>query len=251
IAAELSQIDRRKTEFLAILGHELRNPLAPISTGLEIMKIAKHDPAMIGEICSTMERQTQQMVRLIDELLDISRITRDKLELQRCQVALTEVVQSAVEATRPLIDEAGHELTMTLPKQPILLDADPNRLAQVFSNLFNNAAKYTHPGGHIWLTANRQGGAVVVTVKDDGIGIPTEAQEKIFGMFTQMDQSLKAGYRGFGIGLTLVKRLVEMHGGKIEIHSEGIGKGSEFSVQLPILAEAPIAESSPVQDGTV
>lgn len=251
IAAELSQVDRRKTEFLAILGHELRNPLAPICTGLEIMKTAKHDPAMIGEICSTMGRQTRQMIRLLDDLLDVSRITRDKLELQRCQVALTEVLQSAVEATRPLIDEAGHELTITLPKQPLLLEADPNRLVQVFSNLLNNAAKYTHPGGHIWLTADRQESIVVVIVKDNGIGVSADAQERIFEMFTQVDQSLKAGYRGFGIGLTLVKRLVEMHGGRIEIHSEGVGKGSEFSVRLPVLAALSTAESLPVQGGTV
>src|SRR5699024_10542735 len=132
----------------------------------------------------------------------------------------------------------------------ILLDADPNRLAQVFSNLFNNAAKYTHAGGHIWLTAARQGSSVIVTVKDNGIGISTDAQKRIFEMFTQVDQSLKAGYRGFGIGLTLVKRLVEMHGGRIEVHSEGIGQGSEFSVRLPILAELPIAELSPVQGDT-
>jgi PAS domain S-box-containing protein len=251
IAAKLSESDRRKTEFLATLGHELRNPLAPICTGLEIMKMVKDDPATMEEIRGMMERQTQQMVRLIDDLLDVSRITRGKLELQTCQVALADVVRSAVEATRPFINEAGHELTVTLPPQPILLDADPNRLAQVFSNLLNNATKYTPERGHIRLTAERQGSDVMVTVKDNGIGIPADMQDGIFEMFTQIDRPLEKGYQGLGIGLTLVKRLVEMHGGRIKVHSEGIGKGSEFRVRLPILAESPIAEPQPVQDSAM
>jgi CheY-like chemotaxis protein/two-component sensor histidine kinase len=213
------------------------------------MKMVKDDPATMEEIRGMMERQTQQMVRLIDDLLDVSRITRGKLELQTCQVALADVVQSAVEAARPFIDEAGHKLTVTLPPQPILLDADPNRLAQVFSNLLNNATKYTPEGGHIGLTAEWQGSEVMVTVKDNGIGIPADVQDGIFEMFTQIERPLEKGYQGLGIGLTLVKRLVEMHGGRIKVRSEGIGKGSEFRVRLPILAESPVAEPQPVQDG--
>lgn len=252
IAAKLSEADRRKTEFLATLGHELRNPLAPIRTGLEVIKMRKDDPAALEEICNMMERQIRQIVRLIDDLLDISRITQGKLELQIQQIVLAEVAQSAAEATRPFIDQVGHELTVTLPPQPILLNADPNRLAQVFSNLLNNAAKYTPAGGgHIWLTAEPQGSdAVMVIVKDNGIGIPVEMQEGIFEMFAQIDRPLEKGYQGLGIGLTLVQRLVKLHGGTIEVRSEGSGKGSEFWVRLPILTEPPVAEPRPVQDST-
>lgn len=247
VAAELSEADRRKTEFLATLGHELRNPLAPIRTGLEAIKLAKHDPAMLEEVRSTMERQVQQMVRLIDDLLDVSRITQGKLELRTCRVAMTDVVQSAVEATRPYIDEAGHELTVTLPEKTIFVDADPNRLAQVFSNLLNNSTKYTPDGGHIWLTVERQDGDVMVTVKDDGVGIPAEMLDEIFEMFTQIDRPLEKGHSGLGIGLTLVKRLVELHNGRIKVQSAGPDQGSEFSVRLPILIESAAIDSVPAE----
>lgn len=252
IAARLSDADRRKTEFLATLSHELRNPLAPIRTGLEVIKMTKGDPAALEEICNMMERQIQQMVRLIDDLLDISRITRGRLRLQMCQTALAEVVQSAVEATRPFIDQLGHELTVTLPPQPILLNADLSRLAQVFSNLLNNAAKYTPAGGgYILLTAEPRGSnGVTVTIKDNGVGIPAEMQGGIFEMFAQIDRPLEKGYQGLGIGLTLVQRLVKMHGGTIEVYSEGSDKGSEFRVRLPILAGTPAAEPQPIQDNT-
>lgn len=247
VAAELSEANRRKTEFLATLGHELRNPLAPIRTGLEAMKMIGDDPEALGEIRNTMERQVQQMVRLIDDLLDISRITQDKMELRICRVVLQDVIQSAVEATKPFIDEAGHELTVTVPEQAIYLDGDPNRLAQVFSNLLNNSAKYTAEGGQIWFTVEQQDNHVVVTVKDNGLGIPADMLDGIFEMFTQIDRPLEKGYTGLGIGLTLVKRLVDMHNGSIEVRSDGPDKGSEFSVRLPILVESLAEESASIE----
>ncbi len=233
-AADVSEADRRKTEFLATLGHELRNPLAPIRTGIEILKTVKDDAETIQDVLSTMERQVQQMVRLIDDLLDISRITQGKMVLRTCRVDLSEVIRSAVEAARPFIDEANHKLTSRLPAQPIYLLADPNRLAQVLSNLLNNSAKYTPDGGRIDLICDREDGEAVVTVRDNGLGIPADMLDKIFEMFTQIERPLEEGYTGLGIGLTLVKRLVEMHGGSVEVLSGGAGKGSEFSVRLPI-----------------
>lgn len=238
IAADLSEADRRKTEFLATLGHELRNPLAPIRTGLEVMRLARDEPETIEEVRLTMERQTHQMMRLIDDLLDVSRITRGKLELRRSMVVLGDVIASAVEATRPFIDDARHELTVEIPEKPIELYGDPHRLAQVFSNLLNNAAKYTPLGGHIWLTVGRQGDDVTIRVRDNGLGIPPEMQESIFEMFTQIDRPHEFGHTGLGIGLTLVKRLIALHGGTIEVKSDGPECGSEFIVRLPVLTEA-------------
>lgn len=239
IAAELSEANRRKTEFLAVLGHELRNPLAPIRTGLELLEMIKDDPVEFERIRATMERQVQQMVRLIDDLLDVSRITQGKLQLRKGRVALADIVQSAVEANRPFADEAGHRLTVNLPGTTVLLQADPARLAQVFSNVLNNATKYTPDGGNIRLDAAWQDGTVEVRVKDDGIGIPLELQHGIFEMFNQIDRPLEeGGYKGLGIGLTLVKSLVEMHGGEVEVRSEGAGQGTEFLVRLPILESA-------------
>ena len=182
-----------------------------------------------------MERQLVQMVRLVDDLMDVSRITRGKLELRKERVRLAAVVSSAVETSRPFIKEMGHELTVTLPKQPITVDADLTRLAQVFMNLLNNAAKYSDRGGHIRLTAERQGSDVVVSVKDTGIGIDADQLPRIFELFTQVDRSLEKSQGGLGIGLSLVRRLVELHNGRIEARSEGPGKGSEFIVRLPVV----------------
>src|SRR6266849_5185608 len=209
----LREADRRKDEFLATLAHELRNPLAPISNALQIMRLAGTSGAAAEQVRAMMERQLTQMVRLVDDLLDVSRITRGKIELRKERVELAAVVQSAMETSRPLIEAPGHEFTVTLPPEPIPLDADLTRMAQVFSNLLNNAAKYTEQGGHIWLTAEPHGGEVVVKVRDTGLGIPVEMLPKIFEMFTQVDRSLDRSQGGLGIGLTLVKRLVEMHGG--------------------------------------
>jgi PAS domain S-box-containing protein len=235
--AALKEADRRKDEFLALLAHELRNPLAPIRTGLELMRLAGNDAAVVEEVRTTMERQSQQMVRLIDDLLDVSRITRGTMELRKSRVELATVVESAVETSRPIIQDLGHQLTVELPKQPIVIDADPTRLAQVVANLLNNAAKYMPRGGRIQLVAQRDNGAVTISVKDTGIGIPPEMIDRIFEMFTQVDGSLERAHGGLGIGLTLVKRLVEMHGGTVTAHSDGANCGSEFIVRLPIVVE--------------
>ncbi len=248
LAVRLSEADRRKDDFLATLAHELRNPLAPIRTGLEVMKLSKDDPDTIEEIRCTMERQTQQLIMLVDDLLDVSRITKGKLELRKCRVELADVVQSAVEASRPFVSESNHKLIVNIPQEPIYLDADPNRLTQVLSNLLNNSTKYTPEGGRIRLSAERQNNDVVISVEDNGLGIPSQMLDRIFEMFTQIDRPQEKGYTGLGIGLSLVKSLVEMHDGKIEVHSEGSGNGSLFRVRLPILLERndekPIADQN-------
>lgn len=239
LANRLSDADRRKDEFLATLAHEIRNPLAPIRTGLEVMKLAKDDPARIEEIRLTMERQTRQLITLVDDLLDVSRITRGKLELRKCRVKVSEVLRSAVEASQPYLDEARHELIFTAPDESLRLEADPNRLAQVVSNLLTNAAKYTPEGGKVWLSAEPEGDQLRISVRDNGIGIPAEMQSRIFEMFAQIENPMEKGNAGLGIGLTLVKSLVDMHGGVVEVRSEGRHRGSEFIVRLPLEDAAP------------
>jgi signal transduction histidine kinase len=236
----LRDSDRRKDEFLATLAHELRNPLAPIRNALQIIRLAGNNGPAVEQARLMMERQVGQMVRLIDDLLDVSRISRGKLELRRERVELASVIKSAVDTAQPLISAAGHELTLSIPPQPIYLDADPVRLAQVFSNLLNNAAKYMERGGCISLTVTRGEREVIVTVRDAGIGIPPDALPTIFEMFTQVDRSLEKSQGGLGIGLTLVRQLVEMHGGKVEARSEGEGKGAEFLVRLPMASVVPL-----------
>jgi len=248
LAADLSEADRRKDEFLATLAHELRNPLAPMRNGLQLMKLAGGQPATIEKTRAMMERQLTQMVRLIDDLMDVSRISLDKLELHKVHLPLPTVLNSAVETSRPLIDQMGHQLTVTLPKEALIVDADMTRLAQVFLNLLNNAAKYSERGGHIQLHVERQGSDAVVTVKDTGIGIAAEQLPRVFEMFTQIDASLEKSQGGLGIGLTLVKRLVELHGGSIQAHSDGPGKGSEFSVRLPLVNEGSAVQAPEVDD---
>jgi PAS domain S-box-containing protein len=242
LMTQLKEADLRKNEFLAMLAHELRNPLAPLLSLLEIMKRGDGNGAMLDQVRSTLDRQLGQMVRLVDDLLDTSRITRGKLELRKGRVEVASVIHQSVEACRPLAQRAMHELNVSLPAEPINLHADPARLAQVFGNLLNNACKYTEPGGRIWVSAERQGGDVVVKVKDTGLGIPSGKLVSIFELFAQIDRSMERSQGGLGIGLTLVKRLVEMHGGSVEAHSEGQGMGSEFVVRLPILVEGPKAE---------
>jgi PAS domain S-box-containing protein len=248
---QLQETDRRKDDFLATLAHELRNPLAPIRNGLEVIRRAGDDRQTVEEARAMMERQLAQMVRLIDDLLDISRITRNKLELRKAQVELRSVIESAVETAQPLIDEAGHQLTVGLPPGPVLVDADPTRLAQVFANLLTNSAKYTEQGGRIWLSAERHGSDAVVSVRDTGIGIAAEHLPKLFEMFSQVTPALERSQGGLGIGLALVKGLVEMHGGSIEARSDGVGKGSEFTVRIPLLitssrpAPAPVPVEAP------
>ena len=251
----LQQADRRKDEFLATLAHELRNPLAPIRNGLQLLKLTT-DPATWGEAREMMERQLAQMVRLVDDLLDIRRITRNKLELRNAPVELWAVVQSAVETARPQIEAQGHTLTVTLPPQPIHLDADLTRLAQVFWNLLNNSAKYTEPGGRISLIVEREGNEAVVTVRDNGIGIPAESLSGLFEIFSQVDRSLERAQGGLGIGLALVKGLTEAHGGRVEARSEGVGRGCTFVVRLPVTQRKPTADkqadaSQPVAKGRI
>lgn len=235
VAADLSDANRKMNEFLATLAHELRNPMAPIRTGLEVLRIAAHDPVTVADTRAMMERQAHQMIRLIDDLLDLSRITQGKLTLRKARIDLADVLGSAVDAIRPFISEAGHTLHTVMPDTPIFLDGDPNRLTQVFANILSNASKYTKRSGTIWLTATREGNEAVISIKDNGLGIPQPMQRQIFDMFTQINRPVELGYTGLGIGLTLVKRIVEMHAGSISVISEGPNLGSEFTVRLPIL----------------
>jgi PAS domain S-box-containing protein len=239
--AELQETDRRKDEFLAILAHELRNPLAPIRNGLKVLTLAANNPVMAEKARGMMDLALNQMIRLVDDLLDASRITTGKLQLRKERTQLAAVVQSAVETSRPAIDERAQVLTVTLPSVPISLDADPTRLAQVFANLLNNAAKYSEPGGRIGLCAERQGDWVVVRIRDTGIGIAPEHLPRIFDMFAQLDTGFDRSQGGLGIGLSLVKALVEMHGGTIQAKSAGAGLGSEFIVSLPAADSEPRA----------
>jgi PAS domain S-box-containing protein len=239
LMAELKTADKRKDDFLATLAHEIRGPLAPLRSMLDVLKRVDDDPGIRMQSRATMDRQLSQLERLIDDLLDISRITRDRIELRKDYVELVSIIHQSLEACRQLVESARHEMSVTLPSEPIYLHADPVRLAQVFGNILNNACKYTEPCGHISLTAERLGSDVTVRIKDTGTGIPPDKLGNVFEMFTQMDRSLERTQGGLGIGLTLVKRLVEMHGGSVEALSEGLGKGIEFIVHLPILVEKP------------
>ena len=231
--------DRRKDEFLATLAHELRNPLAPISNALEVWPLLEPGSAETDELRGMMQRQVRQMIRLIDDLLDVSRITRGKVELRRAPVDLATVVEGAIEAIRPFIESCRHELVVVLPAQAVTVNGDVGRLMQVFGNLLHNAAKYTGQNGHLWITAKADGEDAVISVRDDGPGIPREMLTGIFEMFRQVDQTLDRAHGGLGIGLTLAKTLVEMHGGVIEAFSEGPGLGSEFVIRLPLDRPAP------------
>jgi len=246
LASDLSQADQRKNEFLATLAHELRNPLAPISNMIEVVKRAGSNGAVVKQAHETIERQLAQMVRLVDDLLDLNRITHDRLELRRSEVELATVIEQAVEVARPLIDAAGQKLTIDLPDEAIYLNADQARLAQVFGNLLNNSCKYTRANGAISLSARRNGNNVVsVSIRDNGAGIPPDKLNSIFDMFMQVDRSSDRSQSGLGIGLTLVKRLVEMHGGSVEVRSAGEEQGSEFVVHLPTISKPALA-SAPV-----
>jgi PAS domain S-box-containing protein len=231
----IREADRRKDQFIALLAHELRNPLAPLRNGLQVMRLMESDPATMQQMREMMDRQLGHMVRLIDDLLDISRITQNKLELRRSRVLLSEVLTSAVETARPAIDDARHRFAISIPPEPIFLDADLTRLAQVFSNLLMNSAKYTKAGGEISLTVESVDNRVQIAVRDTGIGIPVEAMPQIFDMFSQVDRSIERTTGGLGIGLALVKALVEMHGGTVVVASAGEDRGSTFTVTLPAL----------------
>ncbi len=234
VAAQLSEADRRKDEFLAVLAHELRNPLAPIRTGLEVIKLSEFNSKTTAEIHGTMERQVTQLVTLVDDLLDVSRITRGKLELRKCESLIDDVIQSAVEACMPLINAAGHTLHLEPFDKRSRILGDPHRIAQIISNLLNNAAKYTPDGGDIWLSVSIDDEHTVFEVRDTGVGIPPGHTDYIFEMFSQIEDDMQNSKAGLGIGLTLVKTLVSMHGGTIAVESPGLGHGSTFTVTLPV-----------------
>ncbi|MDB5838425.1 MAG: putative histidine kinase, hybrid [Herminiimonas sp.] len=248
---KLQDSDRAKDVFLATLAHELRNPLAPIANALSIIKITGLDKARIMQVTEIMERQVTQLTRLVDDLMDVSRITTGKIELQREHTDLATVVKNAIETSRPHIDAADHKLTVTFTDQPASLYADPVRLAQVFSNMLNNAAKYTRPGGRIDVIVESTDDHFVVRIKDTGTGIQPAMLRKIFTIFTQVSHPLERSQGGLGIGLSLVDGLVRLHGGTVEAHSDGLDKGSEFTVRLPRVAftEARQADSQPDKEG--
>lgn len=232
----LRDTDRRKDEFLALLAHELRNPLAPMRNALEIMSLAADDPVVIERARAMLDRQVNQMVRLIEDLLDVSRITTGKLRVHLERQPLDEVIETALEMSRPLLEKAKLTLTTDITAGLVELKADRVRLAQVFSNLLNNAAKYTEAGGRVGLRASRDGEWVSVVVTDTGVGIPADVMPWVFELFTQVDRNLNRAQGGLGIGLALVKRLVELHGGSVAAHSDGPGTGATFTVRLPVMA---------------
>ena len=238
LADDLAEADRHKTEFLATLAHELRNPLAPIRNGLEIMKMKGASPAVHDNVRSMMERQVGHMVHLINDLLDIARVSSGKLVLQMRPVDLRDVVATAVETSRPLLDAAGHLLEVSVPPLAVPVEVDPVRISQVLSNLLSNAAKYTPQGGRVALGVQVEGDSVLVTVADNGVGIAADMLDAVFEMFTQVARSIERSNGGLGIGLSLVRRLAELHGGSVSAHSAGVGLGSTFALRLP-LAQAP------------
>lgn len=245
VADELAEVDRRRTEFLATLAHELRNPLAPLRNGLQVIKLAKHDPAVLTRTGEIMERQLAIMVHLVDDLLDMARITNGSISLKKKTVDLSSVIDSAVETSRSLIEAGRHTLEVDYPDAPMRAEIDPTRIAQAVSNLLNNAAKYTLPGGRITLTVRREGQSARIAVADSGIGIPDEAIDSVFAMFTQLKNGAQFAQGGLGIGLSLVRRLVELHDGSVQAESPGLGRGSTFSIRLPLGA----ASATTVSDG--
>jgi PAS domain S-box-containing protein len=235
LAGDLSEADRRKNEFLAMLAHELRNPLAPIGNAARALRMGAADAATVRSAAEMVERQVSQLSRLVDDLLDVSRISRGRIELRRALSELGPIVQQAVEAARPTVAAMNHELAVQIPGERIVVDADGVRLAQVIGNLLHNACKFTNPGGHVGLAVSRDGGDAVIRVSDDGIGIAAEDLPIVFDMFAQVDTSLERTRDGLGIGLTLVKTLIDLHGGSVAVSSGGPGLGSEFTVRLPIV----------------
>lgn len=238
---ELKEVDRRKDEFLAILAHELRNPLAPIRNALHVVQMRGRERRhAVQQAWQMIERQVESLARLVDDLMDVSRISRGKIHLQKEPVEVATIVARAVESSRPLIDARRHDLQVKLPDEPLLVDADVTRMAQVVLNLLNNAAKYTPEGGRIWLTVAPGAGEVAIRVRDNGMGIPADVLPRMFDLFAQAERTLDRAEGGLGIGLTLVRRLTELHGGTVEASSAGPGNGSEFLVRLPLLRGTPL-----------
>ncbi len=235
----LEEADRRKDEFLAVLAHELRNPLAPMFNALSILEQENLPAETARHTRLLIDRQVRQLTRLVDDLLDVCRITRGKIQLRKKPVELKAILDNAVQACRPLLTSHKHELTMSLPPEPIWLDADQTRMEQVVVNMLNNSAKYSQDGGRITIEAGREREEMVLRVRDTGMGIAPELLPHIFELFTQADRTLDRSQGGLGIGLTLVRKLVELHDGRVEAYSEGVGKGSEFVVRVPVLKELP------------
>jgi PAS domain S-box-containing protein len=246
---QLREADRRKDEFLATLAHELRNPLAPIRNVLHALRVS--GAGMNDAMREMMERQVTHIVRLVDDLLELSRITSGKIELRKERVELAAVLRSAIETSLPLIEAGGHELTLSLAAEPLVLEADLVRLAQVVANLLNNAARYTEGGGQIWLASRRQGGEAVISVRDTGSGIPADVLPRVFDIFVQAGRPVSRAPEGLGIGLTLARNLVEKHGGRIEARSEGPGRGSEFIVTLPLAAVGAASAPETLRQGAL
>jgi signal transduction histidine kinase/ActR/RegA family two-component response regulator len=242
--ARLLDAHRRKDEFLATLAHELRNPLAPLRSAVELIRHGAVTPAKLEWAAGMMERQVRSLVRLIDDLMDVSRINRGKIELKREPLALNDVLAEVVETVRPSIDESRHELAVLMPDRQVVVDADRTRLAQALLNLLNNAVKYTDPGGRIELGVLVEKGNAVITIRDTGIGIAPEDLEEVFQMFSQVESALTRSRGGLGIGLSLTRRLIEMHGGTVRASSDGVGQGSRFQISLPLSAASAPARAS-------
>jgi PAS domain S-box-containing protein len=247
---ELAEGDQRKDEFLAMLAHELRNPLAPVRNGLQVLRAKCNADPDVDRLAEMMLRHVGQIVRLVEDLIDVSRITRGQITLRKERVNLASIIDQAVEATRAAIDARKQELSVNTPAAPVLLEADPARLAQVVENLLNNAVKYTDEGGRIWLEARREGGEAVISVRDTGVGISAEMLPKVFDLFTQVERTLDRSQGGLGVGLTLVRSLVELHAGTVHAFSAGPGQGSEFIVRLPALPAGTRFENQQPHEGT-
>ncbi|MGA2253983.1 MAG: ATP-binding protein [Thermoguttaceae bacterium] len=247
--AEVKDADRRKDEFLAMLAHELRNPLAPIRSGLDLLEMEGVDAPIAAWARDMMKHQVQHLVWLVDDLLDVSRIMLGKVQIRKERLPLKEVINRDLETAQPLIASQGHQLVLEMPEEPIWIEVDPMRIAQVIANLLNNAAKYNNKPGHIWVTAQQKDGQAVLQIRDDGIGIERELLPYVFDLFRQANRSIGRSQGSLGIGLTLVRSLVELHGGTVEAHSEGVDKGSQFIVRLPAIAsltdEASLASHGP------
>ena len=250
-AAALREADRHKNEFLAVLAHELRNPMAPILNSVEVLKLLGTSDAHIDQARDIVERQVKQMVRIVDDLLDLTRIAQGKVELRRSTFDLAAAVAEAIQTTAPLYEAQGHRLSVSLPKEPLRIEGDQARIVQVLVNLLNNAGKYTDRGGHVRLTAGREGDEVAVTVTDNGVGIEKEMLDRVFDLFTQIDRARPDSRGGLGIGLTLVRQLVQLHGGRVSVRSDGPGSGSEFVVRLPaVLPSGVPAKADPARQTT-
>lgn len=244
----LREADRRKDEFLAMLGHELRNPLTPIHNALQVLKRASLPVQEVERLHGLIERQASHLVRIVDDLLDVARITRGKIELQQRPVELKDVVRDALDATMPLFEAKSQRIDVSLPEEPLIVDGDPVRLSQVFSNLLNNGSKYTQAGGHVALSARRDGDAAIVTVRDNGVGFASSELTRAFELFAQGEKPSGNGHSGIGVGLALARGLVDLHGGAIEALSDGKGKGSELRVRLPLSdARSSVADPAPAR----